>query len=394
MDTALSFPLIQRFVFIPPHGLFVAIGFLVGAMILMREVRSRDLSPDVVVNALTWGAFGSILGARADYVISHPDVFFGELGFIDSLVAIGKVWEGGLALFGGFIGGVLFALPTLIRARAHIPRLLDATVPGFAIGVAVGRIGDLIIGDHLGDAVTGSPWWKSLTYTIKAGTDLAPGFAPSPAVPGDCSIKGQFFADCSYHIPALYDLVGSLLIFLFLMWLRRRWAFRSGQLACVWAILYGTQRVLLDFTRSIDERPALGMTGTQLLGLLFATICTATLIRTWRRGYGVGDSRDDAPSREASLHRRAKPGDAAGGILLDEQLDERVDSDGDSVAEADDVAELELLDGVGEGEAGDELDRLTDDDLDDDELGDDEYDGQDSGAASDASSTPSAKPRA
>lgn len=385
MDSALSFPLVQKFVFVSPHGLFVAIGFFVGATLLMREVRRRDMSPDVIVNALTWGAFGSVLGARADYVISHPDVFFGREGFVDSLVQIVRVWEGGLALFGGFIGGVLFALPTLIRARAHIPRMLDATVPGFAIGVAVGRIGDLIIGDHLGDAVTGSPWWKPLTYTIRLGEDLAPGFGPDPAAPGDCLIEGQFFAGCSYHIPALYDLVGSALIFVILMWLRRRWAFRSGQLACVWAILYGTQRVLLDFTRSIDERPALGMTGTQLLGLLFATICAATLLRTWRRGYGVGDTKDDPPSREASLHRRAKPGDAAGGILVKETdmstIDEHGVGDMEDIDD-DDVSELEALDG------------LEDDELVDDADADAGDDDQDSGADSDASSTPSANPRA
>jgi prolipoprotein diacylglyceryl transferase len=375
VEIAMSFPLIQRFVFLPPHGLFVAIGFLVGSVVLLREVRRRDMSPDVVINAVTWGAFGSIIGARADYVISHPDDFFSEQGFVDSLIAIGKIWEGGLALFGGLIGGVLFALPTLIRARAHIPRMLDATVPGFALGIAVGRIGDLIIGDHLGDAVTGSPWWKPLTYTIRAGSDLAPGFGPSPARPlpagASCALDAanpQFFAGCSYHIPALYDLVGSALIFLFLIWLRRRWRFRSGQLACLWAVLYGLQRVLLDFTRSIDERPALGMTGTQLLGVLFATLCGATLLRTWRRGYGVGDTRDDPPSREASLRRRAAPGDAAGGILVDEPPEDQA------------------LDGA--------VRTLPEAGADDDVRPDDDAAVQESGADSDASSTPSAKPLA
>ena len=368
METALTYPLIQKFVFIPPHGLFVAIGFLIGATLLMREVRSRDMSPDVVVNALTWGAFGSILGARGDYVISHPDVFFNNLGFVDSMLAIGKIWEGGLALFGGLIGGVLCSLPTLIRGRAHIPRMLDAAAPCFAIGIAVGRVGDLIIGDHLGDAVLGTPWWKPITYTIKAGTDLAPGFGPSPAVPGDCAAAGQFFAGCSYHIPALYDLLGSALIFLVLIVLGRRWAFRSGQLFCSWAILYGVQRVLLDFTRSIDERPLLGMTGTQLLGVLFATLALATLLRTSRRGYGVGDTVDDPPSREASLHRRAKPGDAAGGQLADshEGHDHNDGTSGDAPTDESDA------DGLLEVNRAD----------------------QDSGADSDASSTPSAKPLA
>jgi phosphatidylglycerol:prolipoprotein diacylglycerol transferase len=370
VDVALSFPLIQKFVFIPPHGLFTAIGFLVGATVLMREVKRRDISPEIVINSITWGAVGSIIGARADYVISHPYVFFEREGVVESLVAILRVWEGGLALFGGFIGGVLFALPTLIRARAHIPRLLDAAVPGFAIGVAVGRIGDLIIGDHLGDPVTGNPWWKPFTYTIRAGDDLAPGFGPSPAIPGDCFSKQDFFAGCSYHIPALYDLVGAALLFVFLMWLRRRWRFRSGQLACVWGIGYGAQRVLLDFTRSIDERPLMDMTGTQLLGVLLVTVCTALLVWTSVRGYGLTDGPHDPPSREGSLRRHAEPGDAARGWLAD------VDSEPNVVV----VQPVH-----------DEPDDDTDD-LDDDE-GTDESAAQ-SAVDSDASSTPSANPRA
>ncbi len=373
MDVALSFPLIQKFVVIPPHGLFTAIGFLVGATVLMREVKRRDMAPEIIVNALTWGAVGSIIGARADYVISHPDVFFERQGFVDSLVAIVRVWDGGLALFGGFIGGVLFALPVLIRARGHIPRLLDAAVPGFAIGVAVGRIGDLIIGDHLGDPVTGSPWWKPFTYTIRAGDDLAPGFGPSPAIAGPCADNGSFYAGCSYHIPALYDLVGALLLFVFLMWLRRRWQFRSGQLACVWGIGYGAQRILLDFARSIDERPAFGLTGTQFLAVLLVTVCSGLLIWTSARGHGLTDGPHDPPSRQGSLRRGAPPGDLAGGWLADVHSEPNV-----VVVVRPPQGDLEQGEGAEEDEG----------DVDGGEPEDQ------SAADSDASSTPSANPRA
>jgi phosphatidylglycerol:prolipoprotein diacylglycerol transferase len=354
VDLALSFPLVQRFWFIPPHGLFTAIGFVVGAWVLMREIKRRDLDPDIVVNALTWAAAGAIFGARADYVISHPDSFFGRQGFVDSLISIVRVWEGGLALFGGFIGGVLFAVPVLVRNRVHIPRALDAAAPGMAIGVAVGRIGDLIIGDHLGDPVTGNPWWKAFTYTIRNGDELAPGFGPSPARPGPCGVVAEFYAGCSYHIPALYDLVGAALLFGLLMWLRGRWRFRSGQLVLTWGVWYGLQRVLLDFTRSIDERPAFEMTGTQLLGVILAAFCAVLLLWTAKRGYGLAEGPDSPVSREASLHTHARPGDAAGGELAS-------DEDADDERAATDATEVPT---------------------------------QESGVDSDASNTPSEKPRA
>jgi len=386
---ALTFPLIQRFFgVIPPHGLFTALGFLLGATILLREVKRRDLDPEIVVNALTWTALGSILGARADYVISHPDQYFGGEGFAESLLSILQVWEGGLALFGGFIGGTLFAIPTLVRNRVHVWRILDGAAPGMAAGVALGRIGDLIIGDHLGDVVTGNPWWKPFTYTIRAGDELAPGFGPSPARTGECVMDAgdpQFFAGCSYHIPALYDLVGALLLFGLLMLLRRRWRFRSGQLVLAWGLWYGLQRVLLDFTRSIDERPLFDLTGTQLLGVLLAALCAATLVVTSVRRRGLGDAADTPSSREASLHRRAKPGDAAGGVLATEPEPTESEDGGEETTEAATAATAATEPTI-------TTDRAVDASPGPNADGD--RPAQSSAADSDASSTPSANPRA
>jgi hypothetical protein len=188
----------------------------------------------------------------------------------------------------------------------------------------------------------------------------------------------QFFAGCSYHIPALYDLVGALLLFGLLMLLRRRWRFRSGQLVLVWGLWYGLQRVLLDFTRSIDERPVFDLTGTQLLGVLLAALCAVTLVVTAVRRRGLGDAADTPPSREASLHRRAKPGDPAGGVL----------ATGSGPTEAASAESAETA----ETEPTFTTDRAVDASLEPN--ADEDRRAQSSAADSDASSTPSANPRA
>ncbi len=298
---SLSWPPVQKIGgVVSPHGIAAAGGFLAGAQLLLREVRRRGgLDPDVVVRALTWAAVGAIVGARADYLISHPRDF-------ESVGEALRLWEGGLALFGGFIGGVLFALPTVIRARAHLPRLLDAAAPGFAIGVVIGRIGDLVIWDHLGDPATG--WWKAVGLTIRKGYELAPGFGPSPAQPlpaGLTCVEAArdklFYAGCTYHQPALYDLLGALVLLGVLLALRRRAKYRAGVAICIWGLWYGVQRLLIDVTRSIDERPLFGLTGTQLLGIVLATVCAATLLRIRLRGRGLQEAEGDPPSRLGSL---------------------------------------------------------------------------------------------
>jgi phosphatidylglycerol:prolipoprotein diacylglycerol transferase len=299
---SLTWPPVQKvFGLVSPHGIGSAAGFLAGASILLREVRRRgDLDEAVVTRALTWAAVGAITGARLDYIVSHPHAFA-------SLWEMLKVWEGGLAMFGGFIGGVLAALPVLRKERVHLPRFLDAAAPGFAIGVVIGRIGDLIIWDHLGDVAKG--WAKPFGLTMKVGYHLAPGFYPTPAerLPDGQTCEAaakipKFYAGCTYHQPALYDLVGALLLLGVLLLIRRRARARAGVAILVWGVWYGTQRLVIDFTRSIDERIG-GLTGTQWLAAVLASGCAVTLVVVALRGRGLGEAPDDPPSRLGPLRR-------------------------------------------------------------------------------------------
>ena len=305
---SLTWPPVQRILFVSPHGIGSAGGFLAGASLLLREVRRRDLDEDVVVRALTWAAVGAILGARIDYVVSHPHDWDGVWDVI-------ALWEGGLAMFGGFIGGVLAALPVLRRGKVHLPRFLDAAAPGFALGVVIGRIGDLVIWDHLGDVATG--WAKPFGLLMKKGYDLAPGFHPDPAIPlpagktCEAAVKvKEFYAGCVYHQPALYDFAGALLLLAFLLWLRRRARYRAGVAILVWGAWYGTQRLVVDFTRSIDER-FYGLSGTQWLAAALAVFSVVTLAVIALRKRGLGEAEGDPPSRAGSLVRQSSAADSA-----------------------------------------------------------------------------------
>lgn len=295
---SLTWPPVQRVLGISPHGIGSAGGFLAGAQLLLREVRRRaGLDEEVVVRALTWAAVGAIVGARLDYVVSHPDRW-------DPWWEVFLLWEGGLAMFGGFIGGVLAAVPVLRRNRVHLPRFLDAAAPGFALGVVIGRVGDLVIWDHLGDPAKG--WAKAFGLTVKKGYDLAPGFGPEPVrlrAAGESCADG-FFAGCTYHQPALYDLAGALLLLGLLLWMRRRVRYRAGVAILVWGAWYGTQRLVVDFTRSIDEK-LYGLSGTQWLAAALAAFSITMLVVIRARGRGLGEEPGDPPSREGALVRQS-----------------------------------------------------------------------------------------
>ena len=89
----------QRWGPVSPHGVGTALGFFLGAWLMARRAEPRGIPRSEVYNAVTWGALGAIIGARGFYIIGH-------LSSYASVADMLKVWEGGLTMFGGFVGGL------------------------------------------------------------------------------------------------------------------------------------------------------------------------------------------------------------------------------------------------------------------------------------------------
>lgn len=244
---------------ISPHGIGIAVGYLVGAQIMVRRARARG-GPDEadIWNSLFYALLGALIGARVGYVIGH----FGEVtDGGDDLLGIFRIYEGGISLIGGITGAVLAALPHMFRRRMGFWRTTDLAAPGLAAGIAIGRIGDLMIGDHIGKPTSFALGWRC--------SGEVGGVPPAPAevyraalAQGDPPSLGCF--DLVLHQTALYDLLSSAVLFGVLVWVGRR-ARRQGALILLFTAWYGTMRVITDFLR-VDRR-YFGLTGSQLMSL-------------------------------------------------------------------------------------------------------------------------------
>lgn len=271
---------------VSPHGIGIALGYLAGAQLMVRRARTRG-GPDEtdIWNTLFWALLGAIIGARVGYVLGH----FSEVtdGGSD-LLGIFRVWEGGISLLGGITGAVLVALPYMIRKKMGFWRTMDLAAPGLALGIVIGRIGDLIIGDHIGKPTDFFLGWRCL------GSEGNP---PLPAEvyldrfrTGDPPTLGCY--DLTLHQTAIYDFLSTLLLLGVLLYAGRK-ALKPGAMILLFTVWYGTMRMITDFLR--EDRRYLGLTGSQITALVVGLACLYLLARyrgappRWQRPPGEGE---------------------------------------------------------------------------------------------------------
>lgn len=240
------------------HGIMTAVGVYIGMQVIRPAAQRMNLTMEWLYSLMTWAVLGALVGARVAFLVGHLDLYTS-----DPVGAL-RLWEGGLSLLGGITGAVLICLPRLRREGISFLEIADAIAPGLAVGISIGRIGDLVIADHLG---------KPTNFFL--GYQCPPGPTGSPCV----APVGQ-----GVHHTALYDLIATAMLFALLMWLRR-WLGshprRVGYLASVFGVGYGLARFIEGFFR-LDLTHGSGLSGSQwtALGAVFGC---AILLVTRRR---------------------------------------------------------------------------------------------------------------
>ncbi len=236
---------------VSPHGVGIAVGYFLGATLMARRARRTGFDEDHAWNAAVVGVLGAIVGARLAYIIGHSAQFQSPIEYL-------QIYKGGISLMGGLLGGFLAAYIYCRVKNLDFARLADLGAPGLAIGTAVGRIGDLVIGDHLGRTTSGFWGWEYKGGELISPPPCDPSIYPSP---DGCIRPGMVV-----HQTALYDAIWALIIFLVLMVLSRK-PRPNGFLVLTWAALYSAGRIITDFTRVDKTWFGTGLTGSQLTAI-------------------------------------------------------------------------------------------------------------------------------
>ena len=217
------------------------------ARYLIRDDRIYPFAIAVVI--------GGLVGARVAHVLDNWNVYAPRP--LDVLA----FWNGGIGTTGAPVGSTIAGFIAARRLRLPVGFMFDISVIGIALGEAIGRIGDIINGEHHAIACSGLPWCVRYTNAATLGQTAY------------------------VHPVAAYDGLVMVLIFIVLVTYWHRVRGRPPESRVYWAylLLFGGFRFLTSFLR-LDPLFIDGLQEAQLLGLIYAVAGATGLLLIERRG--------------------------------------------------------------------------------------------------------------
>lgn len=207
------------------YSVLILVGIIVGFFLAEKEGKKFDLPKDFIFDLGFWVVIFGIIGARLYYVIFN----FGL--YKNNLLEIFKVWNGGLAIHGGIIGGLITLLIYCKIKKVNPFRMTDIVVPSLILAQAIGRWGNFFNSEAHGPATT----------LLNLQNLHIPNFI----------IRGMNINGIYYHPTFLYESIWCLVGFVILLLIRKFYKYlKNGQLTCVYLMWYSLGRVFIEALRT------------------------------------------------------------------------------------------------------------------------------------------------
>lgn len=226
------------------YGIIIGIGFLLALVFALKIIKRFGIKNDDFIDCVIAGFICGIIGARLYYV------FFRWEYYSRNFNEIFAIHNGGLAIYGGIIGGLLGGCIIAKIKKVPIPAILDVAVMGFLIGQGIGRWGNFVNQEAFGTE-TDLPW-----RMVSENTN---GIAVHPC----------------FLYESIWCLLGFVLLYLFSRKLRQY----DGQIFLLYLVWYGLERMLVEGLRTDSlYTPIFNLRVSQILAALTMIIGIILLI--------------------------------------------------------------------------------------------------------------------
>ncbi|TCO79317.1 prolipoprotein diacylglyceryl transferase [Marinisporobacter balticus] len=193
------------------YGILISTGIVLGAVLAIKRAKKENIHEEKVLDLLLFAIPAAIIGARAYYVIFNWNAYVGDV------LSMINVRQGGLAIHGGVIGGLLVGYFFCKKNNISFKKMADICAPSIILGQAIGRWGNFINQEAHGGP-TDLPW-------------------------------GIMVDGIRVHPTFLYESIWNFLIFCFLLWYDKKKKF-NGELFLLYAALYSTARFFIEGLRT------------------------------------------------------------------------------------------------------------------------------------------------
>ena len=234
------------------HGVLTAIGVIGAVQFVLWMAHKRGLDVEAVTTVATWGIVGGVIGARLFFVLDHASYF------MERPLEAFFIWQGGIAVYGSFIGGVIAGGIAARLTKIAAGPILDLAGPAMLIGQIAGRFGCLSNGDAWG-APCATNTFPCVIYTH-----------PSALIPE--ALKG-----IPTHPYPVYEIVAELALLGVLYLLRNRLV-RTGQMFLFAAMGYAVIRFSLTYFRQ-EAIIAMGLQQAQWVAIATGIVALIFFVR-------------------------------------------------------------------------------------------------------------------
>lgn len=238
------------------YSVLILIGAIIAIFMTIREARRFNYSKDFVFNMLFWTIIFGLVGARLYYVLFNLNMY---TNFVD----IFKIWEGGLAIHGGVIFGIITMIIYCKKYQVSTIRMTDFVVPGLILAQAIGRWGNFFNQEAHGAATT----------LAHLQSMHLPNFI----------IEGMQIEGIYYEPTFLYESLWCLLGFILILVIRRLKYTKIAQPTAVYLMWYGIGRFFIEGMRT-DSLMLGGFKMAQIVSVVMFLIGLGIIMITSRRG--------------------------------------------------------------------------------------------------------------
>lgn len=204
------------------YSLCIFIGMFVGLFYVFKESKRLELDQDFIINMIFYTMIFGICGARLYYVL------FNLPYYIVRPIEILEIWNGGLAIHGGMIAGLIFVRYYTHKHGLSLYRILDLIIPALLLGQIIGRWGNFFNQEAYGPIVTSD----SLNYL--------PTF-----------IKNNMLINGSYRMPLfLYESILNFIALITVLVIRKMPLLKNGYITSLYLVWYGVVRLILEQFRT------------------------------------------------------------------------------------------------------------------------------------------------